>query len=175
MWIHGFLVISLHYITFRHFIRQLHLQWPMVHQQSHSSSPNASLKRWVFKSFLKVSVFVSSWRLDGREFHAFGPEKEKLYARRTLVSTVEVHIGSCWRISVSHDQAGQRRMSSCPTGTQDCDQLAPGAWARRACRWCGTWSEASVGSGGLEWCGPAFLFLQQVWPPHSEHVEVDRS
>ena len=27
-------------------------------------------------------------------------------ARRTLVSTVEVHIGSCWRISVSHDQAG---------------------------------------------------------------------
>ena len=71
-------IITLHYITFRHFIRQLHLQWPMVHQQSHSSSPNASLKRWVFKSFLKVSVFVSSWRLDGREFHAFGPEKEKL-------------------------------------------------------------------------------------------------
>ena len=70
--------ITLHYITLRHFIRQLHLQWPMVHQQSHSSSPNASLKRWVFKSFLKVSVFVSSWRLDGREFHAFGPEKEKL-------------------------------------------------------------------------------------------------
>ena len=66
------------YITLRHFIRQLHLQWPMVHQQSHSSSPNASLKRWVFKSFLKVSVFVSSWRLDGREFHAFGPENEKL-------------------------------------------------------------------------------------------------
>ena len=55
-------------------------------------------------------------------------------ARRTLVSTVEVHIGSCWRISVSHDQAGQRRMLSCPTGTQGCDQLASGAWARRACR-----------------------------------------
>ena len=54
--------------------------------------------------------------------------------RRTLVSTVEVHIGSCWRISVSHDQAGQRRMLSYPTGTQSCDQLAPGAWARRACR-----------------------------------------
>ena len=51
--------ITLHYITFRYFIRQLHLQWPMVHKQSHSSSPNASLKRWVFKSFLKVSVFVS--------------------------------------------------------------------------------------------------------------------
>ena len=70
--------ITLHYITLCHFIRQLHLQWPMVHQQSHSSSPNASLKRWVFKSFFKVSVFVSSWRLDGREFHAFGPENEKL-------------------------------------------------------------------------------------------------
>ena len=27
--------------------------------------------------------------------------------RRTLVSTVEVHIGSCWRISVSHDHARQ--------------------------------------------------------------------
>ena len=69
---------TLHYIILRHFIRQLHLPWPMVHQQSHSSSPNASLKRWVFKSFLKVSMFVSSWRLDGREFHAFGPENEKL-------------------------------------------------------------------------------------------------
>ena len=70
--------ITLHHITFRHFIRQLHLQWQMVHQQSHSSSPNASLKRWVFKSFLKESVIVGSWRLDGREFHAFGPDKEKL-------------------------------------------------------------------------------------------------
>ena len=58
--------ITLHYITLRHFIRQSLLQWPMVHQQSHSSSPNASLKRWVFKSFSKVSVFVSSWRLNGR-------------------------------------------------------------------------------------------------------------
>ena len=47
-------------------------------------------------------------------------------AHRTLVSTVEVHIGSCWRILVSHDRAGQRRMTSCPTGTQGCDQLAPG-------------------------------------------------
>ena len=72
--------VTLHYIRLRHFIRQLalHIQWPMVHQQSHSSSPNASLKSWVFKSFLKVSVFVSSWRLDGREFHAFGPERKKL-------------------------------------------------------------------------------------------------
>ena len=43
--------------------------------------------------------------------------RKRNYVRRTLVSTVEVHIGSCWRISVSHDQAGQRRMSSCPTGT----------------------------------------------------------
>ena len=72
------LYLTLHYITLCHFICQLHLQWPMVHQQSHSSSPNARLKRWVFKSVLKVSVFVSSWRLDGREFHAFGPENEKL-------------------------------------------------------------------------------------------------
>ena len=47
-------------------------------------------------------------------------------ARRTLVSTVEVHIGSRWMILVSHDQADQRRMT-CPTGTQGCDQLAPGA------------------------------------------------
>ena len=61
------------YITLRHFIRQLHLQWPMVRQQSHSSSPDASLKRWIFKSFLKVSVFVSNvcfeqskfWLYDG--------------------------------------------------------------------------------------------------------------
>ena len=30
--------------------------------------------------FLKVSVFVSSWRLGGREFHAFGPENEKLHS-----------------------------------------------------------------------------------------------
>ena len=30
------------------------------------------------KVFLKVSVFVSSWRLNGREFNAFGPENEKL-------------------------------------------------------------------------------------------------
>ena len=148
----------------------------MVHQHSHSSSPNASLKRWVFKSFLKVSVFVSSWRLDGREFHAFGPDKEKLRSPNFSFNRGS----SYWKLLedlslLSHDQAGQPRMSSCPTGTQDCDQLAPGAWARRACRWCGTWSEASVGSGGLEWCGPAFLFRQQVWPPHSEHVEVDRS
>ena len=64
------------YITLRHFKRQLHLQWPMVHQQIHSSSPNASLKRWVLKNNFKVSVFVSSWRLDGRE--SFGPENEKL-------------------------------------------------------------------------------------------------
>ena len=33
----------------------------MVHQQSHSSSSNASIKRWVFKRFLKVSVFVSKY------------------------------------------------------------------------------------------------------------------
>ena len=39
-------------------------------------------------------------------------------AHRTLVATVEVHIGSCWRISVSHDQAGRRRMSTCPTGVR---------------------------------------------------------
>ena len=55
-------------------------------------------------------------------------------------------------------------MSSCPTSTQGCDQLASGAWTRRACRQCGTWSEASVGSGGLEWCGPASLVLQAC--PH---------
>ena len=30
-------------------------------------------------------------------------------AHRTLVSTVEVHIGSCWRILVSHDRAGRLR------------------------------------------------------------------
>ena len=71
-------VMLCEYITLRHFIHQLHLQWPLVHQQNHSSSLNASLKRCVFNSFLKVSVFVSSWRLDGREFHAFGPENEKL-------------------------------------------------------------------------------------------------
>ena len=71
-------VLKRWYITLRHFKRQLQLQWPMVHQQSHSSSQNASIKRWVFKRFLKVSVFVSSWRFDGREFHAFGPENEKL-------------------------------------------------------------------------------------------------
>ena len=124
---------TLHYITLRHFIHHLHLQWPMVHQQSHSSSPNASLKRWVFKSFLKVSVFVSSWRLDGKNSMPL-VRRTRNSARRTLVSTVEVHIGSCWRISVSHDQAGQRQMSSCPTSTQGCDQLAPGAWACRACR-----------------------------------------
>ena len=45
-------------------------------------------------------------------------------ARRTLVSTVEVHFGSCWRISVSHDQAGQPRMSSCPTGTHQVHEHA---------------------------------------------------
>ena len=166
-WPKGSMHYALHYITLRHFIRQLHLQWPMVRQQSHSSSPNASLKRWVFKSFLKVSVFVSSWRLDGREFHAFGPGETRNSAHRTLVSTVEVHIGGCWRISVSHDLAGQRRVSSCPIGTQGCDQLAPGAWAHRACKLCGTWSEASVNSGGLEWCGPAFLFLQRALMKYS--------
>ena len=79
-WLMTLHYITLHYITLRHCIRQLHLQWPMVHQQSHSSFPNASLKRWVFKSFLKVSVFVSSWRLDRREFYAFGPENEKLHS-----------------------------------------------------------------------------------------------
>ena len=94
-------------------------------------------------------------------------------ARRTLVSTVEVHIENCWRISVSHGQAGLPRMSSCPTSTQDWDQLAPGAWARKAFRQDETWSEASVNSGGLEWCGP--MFLQQVWLRHSGHVEVDQS
>ena len=50
---------------------------------------------------------MSSWRLDRREFHAFGVRRTRNSARRTLVSTVEVHIGSCWRISVPRDQAGQ--------------------------------------------------------------------
>ena len=31
-----------------------------------------------FQLFFKVSVFVSSWRLDEREFHAIGPVYEKL-------------------------------------------------------------------------------------------------
>ena len=102
-------------------------------------------------------------------------QRRRNTVHRTLVSTVEVHIGNCWMISVSHDQAGQPRMSSCPTGTQDCDQLSPSAWVRRACRQYGTWSGASVGYGVQEWCGPSFLLLQQVWPPRSEPVEVDQS
>ena len=75
-----FNILCLYIITLHYVISNANYTYsgPMVHQQSHSSSPNASLKRWVFKSFLKVSVFVSSWRSDGREFHAFGPENEKL-------------------------------------------------------------------------------------------------
>ena len=69
----------LHYITLHYVISYANYtysdQWCI--NKVIQSSPSASLKRWVFKSFLKVSVFVSSWRLDGREFHAFGPEYEK--------------------------------------------------------------------------------------------------
>ena len=36
------------------------------------------LKQVSFQLFLKVSVFVRPWRLDGREFQAFGPACEKL-------------------------------------------------------------------------------------------------
>ena len=131
-------IVTLHYITLRHFTRQLHLQWPMVHLQSHSSSPIASLKRWVFKSFSKVSVFVSSWRLEGREFHAIGSDNEKF-----RLPNFSFNCGSSYRKKLLENLSLSRpgrsayadlRMSLCPTGTQGCDQLAPGAWARRACR-----------------------------------------
>ena len=86
-----------YYITLRHFICQLHLQWPMVHQQSHSSSPNASLERRVFKSFLKVG-YQCLWVLgDWTEENSMPTvRRTRNSARRTLVSTVEVHIESCW-------------------------------------------------------------------------------
>ena len=147
----------------------------MVHQQKSFKFSECELKKVSFQKFFwkyQCLRVPGDWT---KENSMPSVRRTRNSARRTLVSTVEVHIGSCWRISVSHDQAGQRRMSSCPTGTQGCDQLTPGAWTRRAFRQCGTWSEASVGSGGLEWCGPAFLFLQQVSPPHSAHVEVDQS
>ena len=125
---------SLHYITLRHFKRQLHLQWPMVHQQSHSSSPKCELKKVSFQKFFE-GISVCEFLKIGREENSMpSVPRMRNSAHRTLVSTVEVHIGSCWRILVSHDRAGQRRVTSCPTGTQGCDQLAPGAWARRACR-----------------------------------------
>ena len=54
--------ITLYYITLRHFIRQLHLQWPMVHQRSHSSSRMRAWKGEFSNFFLKVSVFESFWK-----------------------------------------------------------------------------------------------------------------
>ena len=99
--VYAFMKSSLIHITLRHFMRQLHLQ------QSRSSSPN--LKRWVFKC-----VWVS-W-VWTEENSVPSVRRTRNSARRTLVSTVEVHIGSCWKISVALDQAGQRRISSCSTG-----------------------------------------------------------
>ena len=44
-----------------------------------SIEENLNLPRgeYIFSCFLKVSVFVSSWRLAGSEFHAFDPAYEK--------------------------------------------------------------------------------------------------
>ena len=85
------------------------------------------LKKVSFQKFfesISICEFLGDWT-EGNSTPSV--RRTRHSARRTLVSTLEVHIGSCWRTSVSHDQAGQLRMSSCPTGTQDCDQLAPGA------------------------------------------------
>ena len=46
----------------------------MVRQQKHDRNSKATLNRCVFNCFLKESVYVSSWKLDRREFHALGPE-----------------------------------------------------------------------------------------------------
>ena len=127
-----------------------HASYKMVHQ--HKSFPNASLKIWVFNSFSKVSVFVSSGRLDGREFHAYTVRRTRNSARRTLVSTVEVHIGSCWRISISHDQSGQPRMSSCPTCWYA--ELRSTRTRCMSMQSLKTMRNLIGSSGGLEWCGP---------------------
>ena len=68
--------ITLHYITSFH--------TPVTPKVTNGASTKSfkfsecKLEKVSFQKFLKVSVFVSSWRLDGREFHAFGPENEKL-------------------------------------------------------------------------------------------------
>ena len=136
-------LISLHYITSFHTPVTLMIN---QHQKSHISFLNASLKvqfSIVCWKYLRLWV-PGDW--PGREFHAFGPANYKN-------SAFSFNYGSSYH-KLQEDQASQPHMSSCSTGTQDCDQLAQ-TWARTACRQCGTWSEASVGFGGQEWCGPA--------------------
>ena len=118
----------LHYITFF-----TTLLTPEVTSGSSTKSYSSfigvagELKQVSFQLIFKVvSVFVSSWRLDGREFQAFGPAYEKLRSPN-LSSVVGFHIENCWRNGVSDDRVDRRWLSSCRPGRQDCDQCAPGA------------------------------------------------
>ena len=91
-----------HYIILRHFIRQLHLKWPKVHQQSHYKVLRMRAWKGEFsKVFWKCQcLWVSGNWTEGNSTPLVWRTRNS--ARRTLVSTVEVHIGSCCRISVSH-------------------------------------------------------------------------
>ena len=85
------------------------------------------LKKMSFQKFFE-SISVCEFLEIGRKgIPCFrSGERETALAELWFQPWKFMH-GSCWRISISHDQAGQRRMSSYPTGTEGCDQLAPGA------------------------------------------------
>ena len=123
------LTLDMQAFTLLHYITSFHT--PITPTVTNGASTNSfkfskcELKKVSFQKFFD-SISVCEF-LETEENSTPLVRRTRNSARRILVSTVEVHIGSCWRISVSHDQAGQRRVSSCPTGTQDCDQLAPGA------------------------------------------------
>ena len=69
----------------------------MVHQQSHLSSLNVSLKKLVFHGFLKYQCLgvPGDWT---EENSTPSVRRTRNFALRTLVSTMEVHIESCWRV-----------------------------------------------------------------------------
>ena len=84
------------------------------------------LEQVSFQLFLKdlVSVFISSWRLEGSEFHAFGPAYEK-----ALLTKLEFQL---WgfvseTVGVSRDRVDRQWLSSCRPGMRDYDRCVPGA------------------------------------------------
>ena len=56
-------------------------------------------------------MFISSWRLEGSEFHAFGPAYEKARSPNFSFS-FGFRIGNCWRIDVSHYRVDRRWLLS---------------------------------------------------------------
>ena len=89
------------------------------------------IHRRVFSCFLKVSAFASSWRLDRRVFHAFGPAYEKLLSPSLSfscgVSYQKLLVCECESLMAGQIGGGCARLSSCWPGKKDCDRCAQDA------------------------------------------------